>query len=251
MRQCRTRDIWLTFRDIHSTLLSYLRNRAIANQLLLRYKIAILSCHLSGYGLTDLYKIERTFKNCGLDPENYIFYILFLLDGYNHDVEFDDQEHFILSVEEMERETKAFTGTTSITKLCHYQTSMKLQFIVDSQRISNNDMVNELIIATQLAYSTVRPFKTKAYSENYARRTMTNTALRIIQAYTKHKSKIRLISGEHGSEATHELLTENTKNIDPSFHSSLASTLAYSEDDMIAYLDIKKHNENKKLYRQA
>jgi len=234
-----TRDIWLVFRTIHHSLISYLRNRAISNEILMRYKVALLSCHLSGYTIADISKIERMFEVCGLNRQNYIFYLLLVLDGMTDNLVFDKQEKFVLSVANMEREKKEFISQPSIKKLCLYHAHKKLRFITESNRFSPEDMANELQMATQVAYTTVRPLKSIAYSENYARRSMTNTVNRIIHAYTTYESRKRLVAGVDGSVNTHFMLTDSiTKSeIDVSFQDNLANSLAFSEDRMIDYLD--------------
>lgn len=242
--KCQTRDIWQVFKgQIHHSLISYIRNRIISKDLAMRYKIAVLSCYLSGYSLLDIDKIERTFRNCGLNPDNYIFYFILILDGLNN-FQFDSQESFILSPESMDVETKKFIDTTSIKRLCNYHTHKSLSFILKSHRMASDDLASELAIATQTAYTIVRPFKSKAYSENYARRAMTNTVSRILHAYTKYESKIRMVQREDGVfENTHIVLDDSSaQNIDSSFetHSAMASTLGFSEDRMIDYLDARR-----------
>lgn len=238
--KCETRDIWQVFKgQVHHSLLSYLRNRIITRKMAMQYKVAILSCHLERYTIMDLKKIERTFINCGLAPENYIFYFLLYLDGLN-DFTFDKQVSFILSPEEMDQETQRFIETTSIKKLCLHHAHKSLSFICNSHKMSQEDLASELAIATQTSYTIIRPFKTKAYSENYARRTMTNTVSRILHAYTKYESKIRMVkTGDGGFENTHITLNDQTKNIDTTFD-QLSHTLGYSEDRMIEYLDAQR-----------
>jgi hypothetical protein len=243
-----TRDIWIVpaFRGFHHSMLSYLRNRAITNELLMRYKVALLICFVKGYHLGDLSKIERTFEKCGLSRQNYIFYLLFLLDGTFENIEFDDQEKFILSFNSMENEKIDFIESASISRLCMFHTQKRLRFIVESHNLSPHEMANELKIATQIAYTTVRPLRSRAFSENYARRAMTNMALRIIHAYTHYPDKIRLVKGEHGSEGTHfsfDTLSGASSNIphDPTWDDDcVKSSLSYSEDVMINYLDMKR-----------
>lgn len=238
LRLGRTRDIWLAFRGIHHSLLSYLRNRAVNTQLLMmRYKVALLSCHLNGYGLRDIAKIQRTFEKCGLHGNNYIFYLLLVLDGLADNLTFDTQDTCVLSVPEMESETKQFIDTPSILRLSMYHTYKKLRFIVESQKISPEDMSRELVMATQVAYTTIRPFKTKEYSENYARRAMTNTVNRIIHAYTTYPSLMRLISTEEGSVNTHVMITETTSGYDSSYDADIVASMRFNEDALIEHLD--------------
>lgn len=246
-----TRDIWLVFRNLHHSLISYLRHRSIATPLLAKYKVAILSCHVAGYSLGDITKIEDTFEACGLSRQNYIFYLLMLLDGMSSKIIFDMQEKFILSVDEFERETKEFIDRKDTQKLCTYHVMRSLPFVLKSHKMAPSDLSNELIIATQTAYSIARPLRSKEYAENHARRAMTNMTQRIIQAYTTHESKIRLVEGNENSIATHVSLDAyaagfftvnfNTDNFDPDTSADLyMTTLAYSEDSMIAYLDTKR-----------
>ncbi len=241
---CGTRDIWLVFRGVHHSLLSYVRNRAISNKLLLRYKVALLSCHFAGYGIQDIHKIERTFARCGLSKQNYIFYLMMVLDKMGKDITIDHNDRFILSVENLEHETNEFIDNPAITKLCMYHTHKKLRFIVNSQKSSPEEMANELRMATQVAYTTVRPLKSQEYSENYARRAMTNMVSRIQHAYTHYDGKIRLVSSNEGFENTHVELTGNFSKdaVDPLFtDDSVKSSLIFSEDAMIDYLDNKRH----------
>lgn len=241
---CGTRDIWLIFRGVHHSLLSYVRNRAISNKLLLQYKVAMLSCHFAGYGIQDIHKIERTFARCGLSKQNYIFYLMFILDKMNNDITIDHNDRFILSVESLEQETNDFIDNPAITKLCMFHTHSKLRFIVNSQKSSPEEMANELRMATQVAYTTVRPLKSKEYSENYARRAMTNMVSRIQHAYTHYEGKIRLVSSKDGFENTHIAITGNfDKNtVDPMYlDDSIRTSLVFSEDAMLDYIDSKRH----------
>ena len=103
-----TRDIWLTFPNVHHSLLSYLKNRAFISPLLMRYKIAMITCVVKGYGINDVNKIERVFEKCGLSRQNAIFYLLFSIENREHDLKFDTQDVFVLTVEDMEREIDEF-----------------------------------------------------------------------------------------------------------------------------------------------
>jgi hypothetical protein len=241
---CGTRDIWLVFRGVHHSLLSYVRNRAISNQLLLRYKVALLSCHFAGYGINDIHKIERTFARCGLSKQNYIFYLMMILDQTCENIVMDHNDKFILSVDSLEQETDEFINASDITKLCLFHTHKKLRFIVNSQKSSPQEMANELRMATQVAYTTVRPLKSKEYSENYARRAMTNMVSRIQHAYTHYEGKIRLVAVKDGFENTHVLMPSNFSKdtLDPLYtDDAVKSSLIFSEDSMIDYLDSKRY----------
>lgn len=238
--QCGTRDIWLVLRNVHHSLLSYVRHRAVAHKLLLRYKVAILSCYISDYGVMDIPKIERTFAKCGLSKQNYIFYLLMLFDRSLEDLKFDKQERFALSVETLEAETKKFIEHPQISKLCWYHTHKKLRFIVTSNKMNYNEMVNELQCATQVAYTTVRPLKTKEYSENYARRAMTNMVTRIIHAYTTYEEKKRLVADGDSFQNTVIQLEQDGASLrshEPSFDHDFAACLHFNEDYLIDRID--------------
>ncbi|QIG74868.1 hypothetical protein [Rhizobium phage RHph_N46] len=239
-----TRDIWVVFRDLHHSLISYLRHRSVATELLSRYKVAILSCHVKGYSIGDIPAIEDVFEACGLSRQNYIFYLLMMLDGMSSKIVFDMQDKFILSVDEFERETTEFIERKDTQKLCMYHVQRSLAFVVKSHKLSPSDLAHELSIATQTAYNIARPLRSKEYAENHARRAMTNMVNRIIQSYTKHASKVRLVEGAERSIATHVSLDAtfgawwDGSTFDPETSADVfLNTLAFSEDRMLAHID--------------
>lgn len=234
-----TRDIWLNFPNVHHSFLSYLRNRSLSQLLLMQYKVAILTCHIKGYSLGDTQKIEAAFEQCGLHRHNSIFYVLFLLEQHSNKITFDDQDVFVLTVDNMEFETEEFLNQKSTYKYCLGHAHKSLSFIWKANRGGPQEMANELMTATKVAYTTIRPFKSRAYSENYARRAMTNMVTRIIHAHTKYESNVRIISTQNGYESTHVMLTEATKDFDPTF-SALEKSVGFSEDHMLDYIDSKR-----------
>lgn len=237
--ECGTRDVWAVFKGVHNSLISYIRHRAVASHLLLQYKIAILTCKTRGYTVADSYKIQQVFLNCGLDAQNYIFYLIMLLDGMDRKIVFDQQDKFILSVASIAEEASDFIHNKQTTRLCAFHAHTKLAFITQSQRDTPQDMINELLMATNVAYLTSRPLRSRAYSENYARRTMTNMVNRIIHAYTTYEGKVRLRSDTDGYQNTHMELNDKTftMNFNPQFDHAIVEAANFNEDRMIAYLD--------------
>ena len=234
-----TRDIWLNFPGLHHSLISYMRNRAIITPMLMQYKIAMLSCCVNNYTLHDLAKIERTFERHGLSRQNAIFYILFAIEKRQETIDFDTDDICVLTMPDMEEEITTFLNQTSTFRLCRYHVAKKLLFIVESNRYSKDEMTNELMVATQIAYSIIRPFKSKLYSENYARRSMTNMVNRIIHAYTNYDSKIRIINKGNEYENTHISLANLSVSALDATYDPIQNSMLFSEDHMISYLDSK------------
>lgn len=233
-----TRDIWLTFPNTHHSLISYLKNRAFISPILMQYKVAICTCLVKGYGLEDNSKIEKVFEKCGLSRQNAIFYILFTIENREKELTFDTQDVLVLTVKDIEQEIEDFLNETSTYRLCRYHVNQKLLFIVNANRYSKDEMANELLVSTRMAYALIRPFKSKTFSANYARRAMTNTVNRIIHAYTHYDSKIRLVEGADGmSENTHRDIS-NLDVLSINGDSDLLKTsMLFNEDSMIDYLD--------------
>ena len=234
-----TRDLWKKFTRQKSTFLTYIKNNLFASQLINQYKIALLTCYLHKFDLSDLDKIKQVFVRNNLHENNYIYYVLFIMEERYGSFTFDNSDVCVLTGEDLDREAQDVIKENMPLFMWHTRSS--LSFIVSSHRMNQFEMINELATATQIAYNRVRPFKSKAYAESYAKRALTNTVNRIIYAYTHYDSLKRLISTDDGYVNQQLELTSNAtaKDVHPEacdIYQSLSS-LSYSEDALLDRID--------------
>lgn len=247
-----TRDLWKQFDRHHSTYLSYLKNGVFASMLVGQYKVAFLTCYLQKYDIEHITEIKEVFAQNQLHRDNYIFYILFLMEERYGSLFFDTDDVCILTVADLDQENEEFIS--SIMPLFMYHVTQSLAFIVSSHRLSNLDMVNELSAATSIAYLRARPFHSKAYAQSYAKRALTNMVPRIIYAYTHYDSKKRMVTDGDGYTNTHLGLTALTAqsgfNVTASStvdSDQLNNSLFFGEDRMHDYLDEINENNRRKI----
>lgn len=183
-----TRDLWVSLPNVPNTQLSYMKERAQSDDFLLPYKVAMLRCLYARYKYHDIDRIKDEFSAVGLHPSNYVYYLLFILSKDYRLLKIDNSQPFILDYQSLLNESADFSSRKDTQKLCYFRTHKQLSFIVGSHNLDPHDLATELLMNTLVAYRIARPMNSIAYSENYARRAMTNVANRIIYAHTHYLS---------------------------------------------------------------
>lgn len=233
-----TREMWGLLPSLPQKLTSYLRERAFFYRMHVPYKVAILTCLHHGYTHTHEREVRRVFTDCGLHGDNAVFYYLFLDGEEYRDLEL--HEPLLLNIKALDRECERFAENPQTIRLCHNHTYRKLAFIAKSNSISIDGLSTELLMNTIASYRLCRPMLSEEYSQNYARRSMTNTVQRIIYSYTHHPDKINMWKTDSGFSLRYSTLDDYTSNFDPT-DDTIRGSILFSENDMIEYLDRKKY----------
>jgi len=237
---CDTRNLWAILPSVPKSMTSYLKDRASFTKLVIPYKVAMISCWERDYTIGDLGAIEQTFVDCGLSKDNSIFYVLAVMAGDMEDFALQHDEPYVLTVSALNKEVDEFSNKSF--KLCYYQVHKKLRFIASSHRLDFSDLATELLSNTIVAYRLARPMRSRLHSENYARRALTNTVMRIIHAATTYDHLNQLWQGDDGSFVSRNLSLSS--NFESTFgeagciHSeSLQSSVGFNEDVMLERLE--------------
>lgn len=240
-----TRDVWMAFPTLPNSMLSYILGRATSSaSYIMPYKVAILQCLYRRYTLKDLDAIRNTFEDNGLHGENAVLYLIFIMSGNFRELKVDASEPFHLCLNTLTQEANDFISTPSISRLAHYRAHTQLTFIAKSHNIDVNELASDLMMQTLVAYRIARPCHTRPYSENYARRAMTNIANRIIYAHTHYDSKINIKRDAAGDFISRFAPVPNIDVLHPTSEvydfSQYRESLLFNEDTMIDRIDQKR-----------
>lgn len=250
LRLCDTRDMWRTFPHIPVKLLSYIRERAFFFENHLNYKIAILTCLHKGFDYRDVSKIMNVFRQCGLNENDYIYYLILLESEEYKNLEIDSD--LLLNIRVIEQEIENFAEQPQTIRLCQFHANTKLSFIAKGSNLAIEELAMELRMNTIASYRLCRPMMSAEYSENFARRAMTNTRDRIIFSYTKHKGKINMWRSENekGFVLRYTRLDDLTNNFDPT-DINVMNSVGFTEDQMLENIEMRKVLDAKAVFATA
>jgi hypothetical protein len=247
LRLSSARDMWASI-PIKSKLSSYLKDRLHYSCDIMAYKVAILKCLHKCLGTDDIVHIQDVFEECGLSRSNYVLYVFFLCSGDYMKLKMDTK--FSLNLRSLREEADNFINAPQIARLTNFQARSKLSFVVKSSQHDFNDFATELTMQTLIAYRLARPVASIPYSENYARRCLTNAATRIIFAHTHYPSHQSMWQTESGGFVIRDAdistvdMKPSSVTYDPNY-SAYDTTMLFNEDAMIEFLDSKRHEKTK------
>lgn len=218
--------------DVHKDVVTATKEAVFDSPELVNLKIATLRCVAQRLTPADHQRIVDNFVRCELKPEDAI---LFHLLYHNNDIpdfianiKAMEDPRFVATPEALRAEMNDPKTLASMEKTASVMAWRRVRFIADGNRIHPSAYASDLLLKGMQSYYWVRPWFSKAYALNYAKRAINNQALVLIEECKKDEMKQRTVATKDGYE-----------NITRSYEDGVdyGGDVFAQENAMIAYLD--------------